>query len=143
MRNGTSVLIVARPTRMRDGLRTLLKAMPQIEVVEQVDDAASVVNMITSNPPTLVLLDSNLPDHQVKTVLNLANLSLAKPMLVDFIGIDFTITGKVGEIDWGVVHFSGLFLNFGWYHQIQIYHKIGRASLILGKKIVLKTPLFR
>ena len=37
----TSVLIVAKPTRMREGLRALLMAMPQLEIIGQVDDGPS------------------------------------------------------------------------------------------------------
>jgi DNA-binding NarL/FixJ family response regulator len=45
--------------------------MPQIEVVKQVDDTASALKMIADDPLTLVLLDLNLPEHPIQTVLNL------------------------------------------------------------------------
>ena len=69
MKNGASALIVAEPTRIRDGLRALLKAVPQIEGVGQVDDVSSALNIIQNDPPALVLLNSNLSGNPVQTIL--------------------------------------------------------------------------
>jgi CheY-like chemotaxis protein len=67
--NSTSALIVASPNRIRDSLRSLLRAVPQLEVINQVDDGPAALSVLAKHPPTLMLLDSNLPDGQVQTVL--------------------------------------------------------------------------
>ena len=65
----TSVLIVAKPTRMREGLRALLMAMPQLKIIGQVDDGPSAMQMISDHHPALILLDSNLPEDEAWVVL--------------------------------------------------------------------------
>jgi DNA-binding NarL/FixJ family response regulator len=64
-----SILIAARPCRMRDSLRFLLKTVPGIEIVGQADDSASALRMVTEHHPMLVLLDTNLPGEGVSTVV--------------------------------------------------------------------------
>lgn len=65
----TSALIVAKPSRIRDSLRALLRATPSVNVITQVDDGSSALEMIMAHHPTLMLLGSNLPDDELKTVL--------------------------------------------------------------------------
>jgi DNA-binding NarL/FixJ family response regulator len=67
--HNASVLIAARPCRMRDSLRLLLKTMPGIEIVGHADDSASALRMVAEHHPALVLLDTNLPGEGVATVL--------------------------------------------------------------------------
>jgi DNA-binding NarL/FixJ family response regulator len=69
VQGGALALVAAQPGRMRDGLRTLLAAMPLIDGIEQADDGASALRMIAERRPTLVLLDTNLPDDEVWVVL--------------------------------------------------------------------------
>lgn len=69
MKGRVLALIVARPGRMRDGLRALLRAMPQIEIVDEADDSPSALRMITKHHPALLLLDSDLPGDEVSTEL--------------------------------------------------------------------------
>ncbi len=69
MQNYIPVLIVARPGRMRDSLRALLRAIPQLEIVGQADNGSSALGMVTNYHPSLVLLDSDLPDDEAWTVL--------------------------------------------------------------------------
>ena len=69
MKNGASVLIVARPNRMRDGLRALLRAIPNLEEIGQADDSTAALAVVDNHPPALMLLDWNLPDDQGQTVL--------------------------------------------------------------------------
>jgi DNA-binding NarL/FixJ family response regulator len=62
-------LVAARPGRVRDGLQALLAAIPQIEIIGHADDGASALECVAEHKPALVLLDTNLPDGQVWTVL--------------------------------------------------------------------------
>lgn len=64
-----SVLVAARPGRMRDSLLALLKSAPRISVVGQTDCGASALNMVAVYHPALALLDTDLPDGKVFAVL--------------------------------------------------------------------------
>lgn len=61
-------LIVANPGRIRDGLRTLLRATPRIKTVFQADDGPSALEIITEYHPALVLLDSKLANNDIQSV---------------------------------------------------------------------------
>ena len=61
MTNRVSALIVARPGRIREGLRALLRTIPRIEFVGQVDQGSAALEMVTRERPALVLLNSSLP----------------------------------------------------------------------------------
>ena len=65
----TSALIVAKPSRIRDSLSALLRSVPHIRIVGQVEDVPSAMKMVTDYHPNLVLLGSNLPDDEILTVL--------------------------------------------------------------------------
>lgn len=65
----TSALIVAKPSRIRDSLRALLRAMPSVKIIRQVDDGSTALEMVMAHHPTLMLLGSNLPDDELKTLL--------------------------------------------------------------------------
>ncbi len=65
----TPVLIVARPDRKRDSVRAMLKAIPQLKIIEQADDGPAALKKIANHRPALVLLDSNLPENKVWSVL--------------------------------------------------------------------------
>ena len=67
--DGASALIVAKPSRIRDSLKTLLRAVPHMQIVGQADNSPAAIKMITDYRPTLVLLDSNLPDDEIQTIL--------------------------------------------------------------------------
>jgi DNA-binding NarL/FixJ family response regulator len=56
--NGASALIVANPGPLRDGLRVLLIAMPEISAVEEVCDLPSALKIALGRAPALVVLDS-------------------------------------------------------------------------------------
>jgi DNA-binding NarL/FixJ family response regulator len=58
MENHTSVLVIAQPGRVRDGLRALLMATTQIESVNLVDDGQSALGLAPEYQPALVLLDT-------------------------------------------------------------------------------------
>jgi len=66
------VLLVTNPGRIRDGLRTLLRTIPEIGTIYQATDGPSVSQIITKNHPALVLMDSKLfktdMPGQIKTI---------------------------------------------------------------------------
>ena len=69
MPSNVSTLIAARPGRMRDCLHALLEAVSQIKVIGRADDGASTLKLVTEHEPNLVLLDTNLTEAQVYSVL--------------------------------------------------------------------------
>jgi DNA-binding NarL/FixJ family response regulator len=66
---GRLVLIVAPPSRLRDGLQAMVRAMPQIEDTVQADNGPAALRMLTEHPLALVLLDADLPGEEAWTVL--------------------------------------------------------------------------
>ena len=62
-------LIVARPGRIRDGWRALLRASSQLDVVDQADDRQSALRKIAELRPVLLLVDADLPGDEARTVL--------------------------------------------------------------------------
>ncbi len=54
---------------MREGLRALLRTIPRIEFVEQVDRGSAALAMVIQNHSVLVLLDSSLPSEELWTAL--------------------------------------------------------------------------
>ena len=69
MNHNMVALIVAKPGRVRDGLYTLLKMMPEVRSISQADDEASALSMIIEQHPALVLLDTDLPDNKAQRIL--------------------------------------------------------------------------
>ena len=63
------ILIVAKPSRLREALCTLLKATSRLELIGQVDDGPAALKMVIESDPGLVLLDSQLTDNEVSTML--------------------------------------------------------------------------
>jgi DNA-binding NarL/FixJ family response regulator len=67
-----SLLLVARPGRMREGLQALLRTIPEIEIVGQADWESQALAMIALQHPALVLLDSSLtPGEMLPTLLRI------------------------------------------------------------------------
>lgn len=64
-----SVLIISRPGRMRDGLRALIRAIPNLTIAGQVDDCNVVLQLIAQGQPDLLLFGSNLPLPEVEQIL--------------------------------------------------------------------------
>ena len=64
-----SVLIVAKPGRIRDSLEALLRTMPQVKIVGQVDNSSTTLEMITEYGPDLVLLVTNLSNDGAGQIL--------------------------------------------------------------------------
>jgi DNA-binding NarL/FixJ family response regulator len=55
-----SALIIAPPGQLRDGLYTLLKAVPQITTICQVHDVLSVLTLDKTCNPALAVLDADM-----------------------------------------------------------------------------------
>jgi DNA-binding NarL/FixJ family response regulator len=64
-------LIVASPGRIRDSLKTMLRAIPNIETIYQANDAPAASKIITQYRPSLVLLDSKLANNDIQSVSRL------------------------------------------------------------------------
>ncbi len=69
MQTAPSILIAAKPGVMRDGFQAVLTVIPQAKVIDPADDSASALRAVAEYRPALILLDTNLPDHQVWTLL--------------------------------------------------------------------------
>jgi DNA-binding NarL/FixJ family response regulator len=69
MSNRVSVLMIAPPGRLSDGLRVLLRASDDIVLAGQAGDTASGLCMLAECLPALVLLDASLPGEQALHVL--------------------------------------------------------------------------
>ena len=79
----TSALIIAPPGRLRDSLQVLLQAGNELALAGQADDARSGLRMIAEHRPTLVLLDTRLPDDDAWQVL--AHLKRNYPQIRCFV----------------------------------------------------------
>jgi DNA-binding NarL/FixJ family response regulator len=66
--NYAPALIVASPGRIRDGLRTMLRAIPRIETILQASDGPAALQIIEERHPILVLLDSKLANNDLQSV---------------------------------------------------------------------------
>lgn len=65
----TSILIAARPDRMRDSLCLLLESRRGFRVVGHADDCGAALRMVAEQRPVLVLLDTNLPGERLAVLL--------------------------------------------------------------------------
>ena len=64
-----SLLLVARPGRMREGLLALLRTIPEIEIVGQADSELQALALISQQQPALVMLDSSLAPGEMLPML--------------------------------------------------------------------------
>jgi DNA-binding NarL/FixJ family response regulator len=55
------ILVVAKQSRIRDGLRALLEALPEIEFVDLAGDAPMARQAAEISPPDLILWDAEIP----------------------------------------------------------------------------------
>jgi DNA-binding NarL/FixJ family response regulator len=65
----TAALIAARPGPLRDGLRALVRAIPQIKTLHQAGDIPSACQTIAKHRSTLVLLDSSMNGKGIESLL--------------------------------------------------------------------------
>jgi DNA-binding NarL/FixJ family response regulator len=63
------ILVAAKPGVLRDGFQAVLAAIPRTKVIDPVDNSASALRAVAEHQPALILLDTNLPDYQVWTLL--------------------------------------------------------------------------
>jgi DNA-binding NarL/FixJ family response regulator len=56
-------LVVAKPGHLWNGLHSLLRTVPQIEIIAEAKDASVLLNMDADLQPDLLLLDANLFDE--------------------------------------------------------------------------------
>ena len=56
------VVLVEDHTLMRAGIRALLQALPDVEVVGEADNGPDAVSLVASTRPDLILLDITLPE---------------------------------------------------------------------------------
>jgi DNA-binding NarL/FixJ family response regulator len=59
----TLALVVAEPGHLWSGLHSLLRTVPQIEIIAEANDAAVLLNMGAEIHPEIVLLDASLFDE--------------------------------------------------------------------------------
>jgi DNA-binding NarL/FixJ family response regulator len=57
MKHQISACIIARPGQLREGLQILLKAIPQIELICEVEDISLALALQQHHHPTIALLD--------------------------------------------------------------------------------------
>jgi two-component system response regulator DesR len=69
MDNSVLVLIVARPGPVRDGLRALLTAIPQVANLKEIDDASSALLVVEEHRPALVLISVDVPGDEIWSLL--------------------------------------------------------------------------
>ena len=65
MNSGASVLIVAKPGSVRNGLQALLSSIVGIQSVELADDCLEALKLNVERQATLILLEGGRPDTQV------------------------------------------------------------------------------
>lgn len=65
----TMVLVVAKPDHLWGGLQSLLRTVPQIEIIAETKDPAVLLRMGTEMQPDLVLLDASLFDDDTWPVI--------------------------------------------------------------------------
>lgn len=59
--NPRSACVITGTAQLRESLLVLLRTLPQIGAVHQAEDVASALGMEVALPPSLVLLDHDLP----------------------------------------------------------------------------------
>mgnify|MGYP002062552314 CR=1 FL=1 len=62
-------VIAARPGIGREVLRAIVGLLPQIEVAGTVGGGLSVLNLVQKNPPSLLIIDSGLPEDEMVALL--------------------------------------------------------------------------
>ncbi len=62
MNERTTVLIMAKPGQVRDGLHALLHAIPGVDVVDRLCDGMLNADLLAEHNPALILVDCNVAD---------------------------------------------------------------------------------
>jgi DNA-binding NarL/FixJ family response regulator len=61
----TSIFIVAKPGRLRDSLKAMLRTASYLNIVGQADDAVAAIPCLAQFKPDLLLIGTNLPAASV------------------------------------------------------------------------------
>jgi DNA-binding NarL/FixJ family response regulator len=70
MDNSTlSVLMVTQPGRVQEGLQAVLTGTFQIQTVDRTQDGTSTMTRLAACHPDLVVLDADLPDLNIPSIL--------------------------------------------------------------------------
>ncbi|MGC9346581.1 MAG: response regulator [Anaerolineae bacterium] len=69
MASRRAVLVVARPSPLRDSLTTLLMTIPRISAVRHADGAAAGYHLVEVTRPSIVVLDASLPGGEAWALL--------------------------------------------------------------------------
>ena len=69
MRERVTVLIIAKPGQVRDGLRALLHAIPGVDVVDRPCDGMLNADLLAAYNPALILVDCRLVDTRTLDAL--------------------------------------------------------------------------
>ena len=69
MKERVTVLIIAKPGQVRDGLRALLHAIPEVDVVDRPCDDMLNADLVAEYNPALILVDCNLVDTRTPDAL--------------------------------------------------------------------------
>jgi DNA-binding NarL/FixJ family response regulator len=64
-----SVLVVVKPSPLRESLVALLRSIPSIGAIQQAADTATALRIVEMDKPALVLLDAGLPAGQAWALL--------------------------------------------------------------------------
>jgi DNA-binding NarL/FixJ family response regulator len=81
--NGISVAIVDDHAAVREGIRSLLAAEPDIVLAAAVADARGAVRLARSTPTNVVVVDYHLPDeHGLSLCLRLKNVAAPPRVLI-------------------------------------------------------------
>ena len=70
--NPSSVLIVASPGELRNGLQALLATLPHVGPVSVANDGAGALSAIERSCPDLLVVDGNIPASNVRRLLERA-----------------------------------------------------------------------
>ena len=65
----TTVLIIAKPGHVRDGLHALLRAIPGVDVADRPCDGMLNADLVAEYNPALILVDCNLVDTRMLDAL--------------------------------------------------------------------------
>ncbi len=84
-----NLLIVAKPSPLRDSLRALVTALPRVNVIDVTDDIPSALQAVAKHSPDLVLLGGDFPAEEMwvflRSIKNRSPQTL-RLMLADTVG---------------------------------------------------------
>ena len=86
MQKRATVLLIAKQGRVRDGLRALLCAIPEVDVVDQPCDGAFSADLMAEHNPALVLVSCSL--HEKGTWNALKHMRARRPKVRFLVLVD-------------------------------------------------------